>query len=651
MSKIMISKPLALKNVHISDPFWLDYVELVRNTVLPYQWEALNDRIPDAEPSYAVRNFRIAAGLEEGEFRGEVFQDSDIAKWLEAVGYSLETHPDPNLESIADGIIDIIEKAQQPDGYLDTCFIIKEQDKKWTDLYECHELYVAGHMMEAAVAYYKATGKKKLLDVMCRFADYIDIVFGPEPEKIHGYPGHQEVELALVKLYEATGNGKYLKLSKYFIDERGKEPNFFIQEWKKVRNRYSYSTKSQVPSPDLKYNQAHKPVREQEVGVGHAVRAVYMYTAMADIARETGDIQLLDACKRLWNNVVGKQMYITGGIGSTHNGEAFSFDYDLPNDTAYAESCASIGLIFFAYRMLQMDVNSVYADVMERALYNIVLGSMSRDGKRFFYVNPLEVWPEACEKNPDRKHVKPARQKWFGCACCPPNIARLLTSLNQYIYSFNKNTVYTHLYIGGEAEIEMENGRMQLRQENRYPWDGKIKLSVISSSVETVSLALRIPGWCKKWFAFINGKKAENIEIENGYALFNRNWKAGDEIELCLDMQIELIQANPRARANAGKIALQRGPLVYCMEEIDNRDNLSALTVDTTSRFTAETDESLHGAVVIEGKATRTIDEDWKDSLYRPYTASEKGVEIKAIPYFMWGNRKQGEMLVWIRKR
>lgn len=651
MNKIMTSKPVSLSNVIISDPFWSEYVALVRNTVIPYQWEALNDRIPDAEPSFAVKNFKIAAGMEEGEFGGMVFQDSDIAKWLEAVGYSLQTHPDPKLEEIADGMIDIIEKAQQPDGYLDTYFIVKEPDKKWTNLHECHELYVAGHMMEAAVAYYKATGKKKLLEVMCRFADNIDAVFGAGPGKLQGYDGHQEVELALVKLYEATGNEKYLKLSKYFIDERGKEPNFFIKEWEK-RDGYSYWAKGKVPPPDLKYNQAHKFVREQEEAVGHSVRAVYMYTAMADIARETGDKSLLEACKRLWNNMVNKQMYIIGGIGSTHHGEAFSFDYDLPNDTMYAESCASIGLIFFAHRMLQLEQHSEYGDVMERALYNTVLGAMSRDGRHFFYVNPLEVWPEASEKNPGRHHVKPVRQKWFGCACCPPNIARLITSLNQYIYSTDKNTVYTHLYIGGEAELELENGIFKLKQENRYPWEGGIKFTVVASTEENVSLAMRIPGWCRNWSASLNGNKADGVKVENGYAFFNGNWKAGDEIELDFELQIEIIQANPKVRANAGKVALQRGPLVYCLEEVDNGAVLPALSIDTDSEFVAETDKGLADhAVVIKGKAFRTGDDNWEDVLYRPYSVNEKKVEFKAVPYFMWGNREPGEMLVWVCKK
>ncbi|MDI9481873.1 MAG: glycoside hydrolase family 127 protein [Bacillota bacterium] len=641
-------QPVPLNKVKISDLFWSKYVELVRNTVIPYQWEALNDRVPDAEPSHAVTNLRIAAGLEEGEFRGFVFQDSDVAKWIEAVGYSLQSHPDSELEAAVDSIIDIIEKAQQPDGYLNTHFTIKQPDKRWTNLHECHELYVAGHMIEAAVAYHEATGKKKLLDIMCRFADYIDTVFGPEPEKIHGYDGHQEIELALVKLYRATGNERYLKLSKYFIDERGKEPNFFNIEWEK-RGRYSFWTNTVSKKPDLKYCQAHKPVREQKSAVGHAVRAVYMYAGMADIAAETGDNELMDACRVLWDNIVSKQMYITGGIGSTHHGEAFTFDYDLPNDTIYAETCASIGLIFFANRMLNIEQKSIYADVMERALYNNVLGAMSLDGKRFFYVNPLEVWPEASEKNPGRFHVKPVRQKWFACACCPPNVARLLTSLNNYIYSKNNNTVYIHLYISGEAEIELENGKLILNQCSRYPWDGNVKIGVVLESISPVSIALRIPSWCRKWSVYVNGEEV-NPELVNGYAFVKRVWRENDEIELKMDMPAEFIWSNPNVRANAGKVAIQRGPIVYCIEEADNGRNLSAIEIDTTSGLTIETDKAVLGeGVIIKGKGLRTIDDGWQNDLYKPCEISKKEVEIKAVPYFVWGNREPGEMTVWIR--
>jgi DUF1680 family protein len=370
---------------------------------------------------------------------------------------------------------------------------------------------------------------------------------------------------------------------------------------------------------------------------------------MADIAAETGDEELMNACRVLWDNIVSKQMYITGGIGSTHHGEAFTFDYDLPNDTIYAETCASIGLIFFAHRMLNMEQKSVYADVIERALYNNVLGAMSLDGKRFFYVNPLEVWPEASDKNPGKFHVKPVRQKWFACACCPPNIARLLTSLNKYIYSKNNNTVYIHLYIGGEAEIELENGKMLLNQHSRYPWDGNVKISVVSESISPVSIALRIPGWCGKWSICVNGEKV-NPEVVNGYANIERVWHKNDEIELEMEMPAEFIRSNPNVRANAGKVAIQRGPIVYCIEEADNGRNLSAIEIDTASNLTIETDKAVPGeGVIVKGKGLRTIDEGWQNDLYKPCGLTKKEVEIKAVPYFVWGNREPGEMTVWIR--
>ncbi|MDP4090842.1 MAG: glycoside hydrolase family 127 protein [Bacillota bacterium] len=650
MNKLNNSDPVLLKNVKIEDNFWSEYQKLVKDVVIPYQWEALNDNISDADPSYAIRNFRIAAGEEQGDFGGMVFQDSDVAKWLEAVGYSLAINPDPVLEALADKTIDLIEKAQQPDGYLDTYFIIAAPEKRWTNLTECHELYCAGHMMEAAVAYYYGTGKRKLLDVMCRYADYIDTVFGTEPGKIKGYDGHQEVELALVKLYKATGNEKYLKLSKYFIDERGQEPYFFEQEWEK-RGKISYWRPGIVPKPDESYHQAHKPVRKQSEAVGHAVREVYMCTGMADIAAETGDTELFEACRRLWDDIVNRQMYITGGIGSTNHGEAFSFDYDLPNDTVYAETCASIGLVFFAHRMLKIEAKGSYADAMERALYNTVVSGMAKDGRHFFYVNPLEVWPEASEKNPSRHHVKPVRQKWFGCACCPPNVARLLTSLGEYIYTSNENTVYTHLYIGSEAKVQLEDTDLQITQETDYPWKGNVKIKLSLEKEKEFKLALRIPGWCKKAEISVNDEAIDvSSKMADGYAIVLNKWQDGDCIELKLEMHVEFIQANPKVRADAGKVAIQRGPLVYCLEEVDNGSNLNSVSIDTSAGLEEEYDESLPGgAVAVRAKGIRIDEEGWSNKLYRPFEHKTKEVQLKAVPYYLWGNRTPGEMLVWIR--
>jgi Putative glycosyl hydrolase of unknown function (DUF1680). len=347
----------------------------------------------------------------------------------------------------------LIAKVQQSDGYLNTYFTIKEPDKKWTNLRDCHELYCAGHLIEAAVAYYEATGKKKLLDVACRFADHIDSVFGSEPHKKKGYPGHEEIELALIKLYRLTKEEKYLNLSKYFIDERGKRPLYFEIEAKERGNTNFFDLWNKLGP---KYFQVHLPVREQTTAEGHAVRAVYLYSGMADVALETGDKSLVNACKRLWDNLTKKRMYVTGSIGSMSIGESLTFDYDLPNDTNYSETCASVGLVFFAHRMLQIDPDRQYSDVMERALYNTVISGMSLDGKKFFYVNPLEVWPEACEKNKVKSHVKYTRQPWFGCACCPPNIARLLTSLGKYIYSKKAKEVFVHLYVDSELKEKFQ---------------------------------------------------------------------------------------------------------------------------------------------------------------------------------------------------
>lgn len=652
MGNLKNSRPVRLNSVKIDDSFWTEYVNLTREVVIPYQWEALNDNLPDTEPSHAIKNFKIAAGEETGEFHGMVFQDSDVAKWLEAVGYSLSVHQNPDLEALADSVIELIAKAQQEDGYLNTYFTVKEPGKRWTNLLDCHELYCAGHMMEAAVAYYEGTGKRKLLDVMCKFADYIDTVFGTEEGKIRGYCGHQEVELALVKLYRATNNEKYLNLAKYFIDERGQKPSYFEAEWEK-RGKTSHWSKGMVPKPNRKYNQSHLPVREQTVAVGHAVRAVYMYTAMADIALETGDKELLKACKTLWEDMTNGQMYITGGIGSTAHGEAFTFDYDLPNDTVYAETCASIGLIFFASRMLQIEPKSTYADVIERALYNTVLGSMSKDGRHFFYVNPLEVWPEACSENPTKHHVKPVRQKWFGCACCPPNVARLLASLGQYIYTSNEDNIYTHLYIGGEAELEAGNSKVKLKQETDYPWSGYVKITVSSDTEKNLSICLRIPDWCKNSSVKINGCHVKlKDKILDGYAILNRLWKSGDVIELQLEMKAELIQANPKVRADAGRVAIQRGPLVYCLEGVDNGANLQALTIDTNNELVEAYDKDLlGGAVTLKGKAFREKDDTWGSSLYKSLKKDEELVDIKAIPYFLWANRGLNEMLVWVRYR
>ena len=643
-------KKVDLKNVKLNAGLLAQKNKLVRKEVIPYQWQALNDELPDTEPSHAVENFKIAAGRSEGEFQGMVFQDSDVAKWLEAVAYQLTVNSDPELEKRADEVIDLIGEAQQEDGYLNTYFIVKEPEMKWKNLAECHELYCAGHLIEAAVAYYKATGKDKFLNIMQKNADLIESKFGPEADKLKGYPGHQEIELALIKLYEVSGKEKYRDLAKFFIDQRGKDPFYFDQEWEERGKIDHWDDFHQNVKRD--YYQAHAPVREQKAAAGHAVRALYMYSGMADVARVTGDQSLIGACKQLWDNTTSKQMYITGGTGSSVQGESFTFDYDLPNDTAYTETCAAVALVFFAQRMLHLEKKGEYADIMEKALYNGALSGMSQNGKRFFYVNPLEVQPEVCEQREDHKHVKPTRQKWFGCACCPPNLARLLASIGSYIYSQNEEQLFVNLYADNQSEFEFKGQNVEVSQKTNYPWDEEIEIKLKAEKEVEFELALRIPGWCRKAALQLNGKNIDLTEIiEAGYAKIKRKWK-NDRIKLILKMPVEKIYANPEVREDIGKVSLQRGPIVYALEEVDNGKNLPAVYLADDAELKAEYKEDLLGGVtVVKGSAYKLDKDSFGSSLYSTQKPEFKQIEIQAVPYYTWDNRESGEMLVWLNRK
>ncbi|WP_256761868.1 glycoside hydrolase family 127 protein [Cohnella sp. WQ 127256] len=648
MIKHMNAVPI--NNVTIEDSFWAKRQQLVRETVIPYQWEALNDTIPGAEPSHTIENFRIASGELKADYYGMVFQDSDLAKWLEAVGYALSGKRDEKLEAIADGVIDLLERAQQSDGYLNTYFTVAKPGKKWTNLRDDHELYCAGHLIEAAVAYYEATGKRKMVDIMSRYADHMVDVFGKEPGQIRGYDGHPEIELALVRLYRVTGNTLYLELSRFFVEERGQEPYFFdIEE--------SQRTEHRVARRKADYFQAHLPVREQKTAEGHAVRALYLFSGAVDLAVEYNDRELLEVCKELWRNVTRKRMYITGGVGSNENWESFTIDYDLPNDRAYTETCASISLMFLASRLLQIEADREYADVMERVLYNGILSGISLDGKGYFYVNPLEVWPAACDIRDDLRSVARTRQAWFGCACCPPNIARLIASLGQYIYSYNENDRewFVHLYIGGQAHQTIDGHQVQLTQQSNYPWDGNISFTVAMEQEQSAefTLALRLPGWCKEASLKVNGEAVELTSITSkGYAKLKRVWASGDRIELVLPMTVEKVRSNPKVRENIGKLALQRGPIVFCLEETDNGDNLRDIRVSGSGEFVVHHEDGLlDGIVFLRGNAWRTDKASYdEDSLYSTVPYSSTPVQVKAIPYYAWANREPGEMLVWLHE-
>lgn len=640
------NESLDLSKIKIKDPFWSKHVDLVRDVIIPYQWDAMNDRIPDAESSHCLENFRIAAGLKEGEYYGAVFQDTDVAKWLEAVGFSLAYCKDEELERTADEAIDLIAQAQQEDGYINTYFTIHTEEKRWSRLCEGHELYTTGHLMEAAAAYYQGTGKRKLLDCMCRFADLICDTFGPEEGKIHGYPGHQEVEIGLVKLYRLTGERRYLDLAKYFIDARGVGENYFLKEI--GAPGYDLIT-PEFHDYDPRYSQSHLPVRQQDTAEGHAVRAVYMYCAMADLAYEYQDRELMTACERIWDNMTGKRMYITGGIGSSGILERFTTDYDLPDEYNYAETCAAIGLALFGLRMAQITGKASYIDVVERALYNNILAGIALDGRSFFYVNPLEVWPDACMNRTSKEHVKPVRQKWFGVACCPPNIARTLASLGQYIYGWNRKTkkLYVNLFVSGEAELETGDDTVKVRMETEFPWKNRVSLQVSGISEAGIRLMVRIPDYAEH---FCIRKGTEEVFFENcgGYAQITA--ETDGMYEISFEAPPQFVRANPKVRANVGRTAIVRGPLVYCLEEADNGENLSALYVDTDQPVVEEMTDLFGGSVILRARGQRVVQMSFKGGLYSSVKPKREPAMLTAVPYAYWNNRKPGEMTVWIKE-
>lgn len=629
---------VSLKQTKCEDKFWSPYQKLVVDTVIPYQQKILNDEIPGAEKSHALANFRIAAGMEEGEFYGMVFQDSDVAKWLEAAAYSLWVHPDPELEKTADEVIDIIAKAQQEDGYLDTYFTIKEPEHRWKNLLEGHELYCMGHMMEAACGYYEVTGKKKILEVAEKMADCIASEFN---EKHYGIPGHEEVEVGLMRLYQLTGEEKYSKLASYFIENRGTQKDFFRRE-KENRDFDIF----QMDPDYLEYNQSHAPVREQKSAEGHAVRAVYLYRAMADLAAATEDESLKQACEILMDSIIQKKMYLTGAIGSSGEWEAFSKDYDLPPDRAYAETCAQIGLVFFAKAMLDLEPKGKYADIIERCIYNSTISGMQLDGKHFFYVNPLETNPGLSGEVFGMKHVLPERPGWYACACCPPNLARMILSIGKYCWSESEDTIYAHLMIGQKAGLD----HADIAVETEYPWKGEVKYTLAPKTEEAFTFAIHVPGYVSKetLMITINGEAAD-YQMKDGYAYICRTWGTGDVVQMSFPMDIRRMYGTVRCLDTVGCVGLMRGPIVYCIEGVDNGSQLQALILPRDSRI----EEHRETQGVLAGTVTLTMDalrEEDSAKLYSVTAPERKLVTMKAVPYYIWGNRGLGQMRVWIRE-
>lgn len=645
MEKIM-AVPIGLKDIKIKNGFLGRYIPLVKNVVLEYQWNVMNDMVPKAPKSHCIENFRIAAGESEGEFYGMVFQDTDLAKWLEAAAYTMITNPDKELSDKIQSVVELIGKAQCKDGYLNTYFTIKAPELRWKNLREGHELYTAGHFMEAAVACEEA-GNGRMLEIMCKMADLICEHFGPEENKCHGYPGHPEVELALVRLYRATRKRKYLEMAKYFLDVRGCDDNYFLEEMKKADFEPIFN---EMNNYEPIYSQSHLPIRKQKTAEGHAVRAVYLYSAMADIAYECKDEELLECCKTLWNNITQCRMYITGSIGSSGYLERFTTDYDLPNTNNYSESCASIGLMMFGIRMAQITREASYVDIVERALYNTVLAGIAMDGKSFFYVNPLEVWPKICIKNTSMDHVKPTRQKWFGVACCPPNIARTLASLGKYIYMADMDTLYINLFVSGELHTKIAGKEVWLEIETNFPVEGHIVIHV-KYWEHGLKLAIRVPAYADNFSIY--GKDGEKIGAKRnkGFVYIE---KVCGKIHIAFDMEAKFIYANRQVRADIGRICVMRGPLVYAFEEIDNTENLEAYYIDTAQKPQVFWDEKLLGGtmtVLVNGYRA----EGGPQGLYGTAKPFYLKKQMRAIPYAFWCNRinktkSAGEMCVWMKE-
>ncbi len=615
--------PVNFSKVAIHDDFWKPKIDKVATNTLAaciYQTEVNTGRI---------RNFEKAARGKGEKHEGIFYDDSDVYKAIEAMAYAIKLTGDKKLEEKADEWIDKIAASQLPDGYLNTYYVLTGINNRWSDM-DRHEDYCGGHMIEAAVAYYEATGKTKFLEVSKRWANHFDSLFGPG--KRNWVSGHQEIELALVKLYKVTGERKYLTLSDWLLSERGKKHGVGAQ-WRR--------------SNETDYSQDLLPVKQQSEITGHAVRAMYLYTGAADVAAQTGDKDYLHAMRRVWEDVVFRNMYITGGIGSAGKNEGFSTDFDLPNEQAYCETCASVGMVFWNQRMNSLTGHAEYLDILERSLYNAALDGLSLSGDRFFYGNPLASYGNH------------KRSEWFGTACCPSNIARLITSIGGYVYGQKDNRIYVHLFMGSETSFDLKKTSLKLRTETAYPWDGKVICRISMDKKEKASIAFRIPGWLNNvpapggLYSFVDANMSKpTIKIngsqvgfteENGYAVIEREWKNGDQIEYTMPMEVQKVVSRKELAQNNDRMAIQRGPLVYCVEGVDNYNDVWNIVLPSTAAFSTAPfqikDEKIISLVatlpvteiIDEGKSMRVVEKP-----------------VRAIPYYAWCNRGSSPMQVWL---
>ncbi len=611
---------LPLESISLTTGFWFRRQKLNRETTLLHGYRML-------EEAGNFHNLRVAAGLTQGEYRGREFLDSDVYKWLEAASYELHINPDnPPLQQQVDQAIGLVAAAQQDDGYINSYFQVAHRGKRWIDLDFGHELYCAGHLFQAAVAHYRATQDTQLLNIATRFADLLCATFGPD--KKPGAPGHPEIEMALVALYQAIGKQEYLDLAKFFIDERGKG----------VMRGLGWAS---GPA----YHQDRVPVRQASEVEGHAVRAMYLYAGVTDLYLETGEQALFDTLVRLWQDMVSGKLFITGGLGSRYEGESFGDPYEMPSDQCYCETCAAIGSIMWNWRMLLATGEGRYADLMERTLYNGFLSGLADDGRHFFYINPLM----------SRRGAR--REEWYEVACCPPNIMRLMASLGHYFATLDTTGVQIHLYNSATIKTTLASGNhVALTMDTNYPWYGHVKLAIAKTDGSIWLLRMRVPSWCQKVQVIINGQPVNDLTIESGYALLERAWQAGDVIELELAAEPRLFEAHPRIDAVRDSVAIQYGPLAYCLEAVDVEANLLDVQLDENTLLEAVWHDNLltEGIIVVETTGHVANVDAWQDNLYRPLsgnnrqTPTRQTVSLKAIPYYAWGNRKPGAMRVWI---
>jgi DUF1680 family protein len=626
--------------VALTDNFWLPRIKINADVTIPASFER-------CESTGRVKNFVMAA-----EHKGKFctiypFDDTDIYKTIEGASYSLSLFPNAALKAYIDSLITIIGKAQEPDGYLYTARTINPNDigpwvgkQRWEKERELsHELYNAGHLYEAAAAHYLATGEKNLLNIALKNADLVCSVFGPAPDQKKVAPGHEVVEMGLVKLYRITGNTKYLSTAKFFIEQRG--------------HYNGYDSTSKDEWKNGKYWQDDKPVVEQTEAEGHAVRAGYLYSAIADVAALTGDEQLLNAIDKIWGNEVSKKIYVQGGVGAVGDGERFGENYELPNATAYNETCAAIANVFFNYRMFLLHGDSKYIDVLEKTLYNGLISGVGMDGKSFFYTNAMQI--KNSFQHPD---MEATRSGWFPCSCCPTNVVRLIPSVPGYVYAQKDNNVYVNLFISGNTTLNVNNKQVQIVQQNNYPWDGDLKFNITPKAATAFNLLVRIPGWArneaipsdlyqfanasdKKVEIKINGEPAE-YTMQNGYAVLNKTWKKDDVVEVNLPMEVRRVVANENVKDDIGKIALQRGPVIYCAEWVDNNGKAANIIIPNNTTFTTEfKSDLLNGVELIKSNVPAVVVSNDGSNI------STVNQSFTAIPYYAWAHRGKGEMMIW----